>query len=117
MVSRGCCDRVDDLGYRDDAIIHVTARFGYMQRTDVPAVLAALPVEALEAPVELAHASYFLSIIELHVGDEPGIVRWRKFVATSHLAADAAHSFDLPRDSTVLVGHRSSSNPDLSPPG
>ncbi len=27
---------LDDLGYRDDGIAHATARFGYMQRPDVP---------------------------------------------------------------------------------
>ena len=27
---------VDDLGYKDDRIIHVTARFGYMDQTNVP---------------------------------------------------------------------------------
>ncbi|MGW4565267.1 KUP/HAK/KT family potassium transporter [Streptomyces sp. NPDC004561] len=31
---------VDDLGYPDDGIIHVTARFGYMETPDVPSALA-----------------------------------------------------------------------------
>ena len=99
---------VDDLGYRDDGITHLTASFGYMQRTDIPAVLAALPPEELEAPIDLDDARYFLSVIELTVGDSPGMARWRKmlFVATSHLTADAAQSFDLPRDRTVLIGAR-----------
>ena len=30
---------VDDLGYKDDRIIHVTARFGYMDQPDVPGLL------------------------------------------------------------------------------
>ena len=30
---------VDDLGYKDDRIIHVTARFGYMDPTNVPGLL------------------------------------------------------------------------------
>jgi K+ transporter len=34
---------IDDLGFRGDGITHVTARFGYMQRTNIPTVLAALP--------------------------------------------------------------------------
>ncbi len=103
---------VDDLGYRDDGITHVTARFGYMQRTDIPAVLAALPPEELESPIDLGDASYFLSSIELGIGTgrdaSAPLPRWRKrlFVATSRLAADAAQSFDLPRDRTVIIGSR-----------
>ena len=36
------------------------------------------------------------------------MARWRTmlFVATSHLTADAAQSFELPRDRTVLIGAR-----------
>lgn len=45
---------VDDLGYRDDGITLITARFGYMQRTDIPGILAALPAEDFESPVDLA---------------------------------------------------------------
>ena len=99
---------VDDLGYRDDSISHVTLRFGYMQRTNVPAALAALPPEGLEFPIDLDQASYFLSTIDLRVGDSPGMPRWRKllFVATARLSADAAQALELPRDRTVIIGSR-----------
>ena len=107
---------VDDLGYRDDGITHVTARFGYLQRTNIPAVLAALPPAALEAGLDLDEVSYFLSSIELRVssgraGDRSlfaGMPRWRKvlFVATARLTADAAESFELPRERTVITGSR-----------
>jgi KUP system potassium uptake protein len=107
---------VDDLGYRDDGITHVTARFGYLPRTDIPAVLAALPPAALEAGLDLPDASYFLSSIELRVssgraGDRSlfaGMPRWRKvlFVATARLTADAAEHFELPRERTVITGSR-----------
>jgi KUP system potassium uptake protein len=30
---------VDDLGYSDDGISHLTARFGYLEQPDVPAAL------------------------------------------------------------------------------
>ena len=30
---------IDDLGYKDDRIYHVTARFGYMDAPDVPSLL------------------------------------------------------------------------------
>jgi KUP system potassium uptake protein len=98
--------KVDDLGYSDDGITHVTAHFGYMEQPDVPAALR-LAVEAgLECPLEVDEASYFLSTIELKPGDAPGMTRWRKrlFVATSHITADAAEYFGLPRDRTVIMG-------------
>ena len=34
---------LDDLGYTDDGITHVTARFGYMDEPNVPGVLRADP--------------------------------------------------------------------------
>ena len=41
-------------------------------------------------------------------GPEPTMPRWRKrlFVATSHIAADAASYFSLPLDRTAIVGTR-----------
>ncbi len=100
--------RIDDLGYTDDGISHVEARFGYMDEPNVPGVLR-LAVEAgLECPLEVEEASYFLSTIDLHVGGAPGMRRWRKhlFVATSRITADAAEYFGLPRERTVIMGSR-----------
>jgi KUP system potassium uptake protein len=98
--------RIDDLGYRDDGISHVNARFGYMEQPDVPAALALAEEAGLECPLEVDEASFFLSTIDLRMGDAPGMARWRKrlFVATSHVTADAAEYFGLPRDRTVIVG-------------
>ena len=57
---------VDDLGYADDGIIHVTARFGYMETPDVPARAARCSDPAMtEGALQLDQASYFLSKIEL----------------------------------------------------
>jgi KUP system potassium uptake protein len=98
--------RIDDLDFRDDGITHVTARFGYSEQPDVPAALR-LAVEAgLECPLELEEASYFLSTIDLRLSDAPGMSRWRKrlFIATSHITADAAEYFGLPRERTVIMG-------------
>ena len=60
---------VDDLGYADDGIIHVTAGFGYMETPDVPAALATLDPAQTEGALDLDDASYFLSKIELRRGD------------------------------------------------
>jgi KUP system potassium uptake protein len=97
---------VDDLGYSDDGIIHVRARFGYQERPDVPGALRALDPAATEGRLRLDDASYFLSKIELQPGDAPTMAPWRKrlFIATSHVAADDAEHFVLPRDRTVIMG-------------
>ena len=99
---------IDDLGYTDDGITHATARFGYMDQPNVPDVLRQIAQTDIESPLEVDDASYFLSTIELCRGDEPGMSRWRKnlFLATSHITADAADYFGLPRDRTVILGSR-----------
>jgi KUP system potassium uptake protein len=99
---------IDDLGYRDDGVTHVGARFGYMDRPDVPEVLRLVEKADIECPLEVDEASYFLSTIELRRGDVPGLARWRKglFLATSRIAADAAEYFGLPRDRTIIMGSR-----------
>ncbi|MFJ9893351.1 potassium transporter Kup [Streptomyces sp. NPDC091280] len=97
---------VDGLGYADDGIVHVTARFGYMETPDVPGTLALLEPADTEGPLALDQASYFLSTIELRRGQAPTMAPWRKrlFIATSHITADAAEHFGLPRDRTVIMG-------------
>ncbi len=97
---------VDDLGYADDGITHVTARYGYMETPNVPAALRTLDPAQTEGDLELHDASYFLSKIELRRGSEPTIAAWRKrlFIATSHVTADAVEQFALPRDRTVIMG-------------
>ncbi|WP_328685488.1 potassium transporter Kup [Streptomyces sp. NBC_00343] len=97
---------VDGLGYADDGIVHVTARFGYMETPDVPATLAMLDPADTEGPLLLDQASYFLSTIDLRRGPAPTMAPWRKrlFIATSHITADAAEHFGLPRDRTIIMG-------------
>ncbi len=97
---------VDDLGYTDDGITHVTARFGYMEAPDVPSALRSLDPASTEGPLQLDQASYFLSKIELRRGDQPTMAPWRKrlFIATSYITTDAAEYFGLPRERTVIMG-------------
>ncbi len=99
---------IDDLGYKDDAITHVAARFGYMDEPHVPDVLQLIREADIESPLDDDDVSYFLSTIDLHLGDAPGMRRWRKhlFLATSRITADAAEYFHLPRDRTVIMGAR-----------
>ena len=99
---------VDNLGYNRDGIIFVSARFGYMEASDVPAALRLLDLSQTEGHIDVDNASYFLSKLELTVGDEPTMAKWRKnlFVTTSYITADAASFFKLPRDNTVIIGAR-----------
>jgi KUP system potassium uptake protein len=98
----------DDLGYASDGIVHVAARFGYMERPIVPRALALLSADDTEGPFDLENASYFLSKLDLCMGDAPTMPAWRKrlFIATSHITADAAGHFGLPLSRTVIVGSR-----------
>lgn len=99
---------VDNLGYRDDGILHVTVYAGYMERPDVPTALKMLPEDVTEGGIDLDHASYFLSHLELLPDGQHNMVAWRKrlFVATSLMTADAAGYFNLPPERTVIVGSR-----------
>ena len=100
--------QIDDLGYKDDRIIHVTARFGYMDQTNVPGLLPLIRDAAIESPLDEDRLSYFVSHIELVQGHAQGMSRWRKhlFIATSRIAADAAEYFGLPLERTVILGSR-----------
>jgi KUP system potassium uptake protein len=99
---------IDDLGYTDDRIFHVTARFGYMDPTDIPSLLPLIGAADAEGYDRADEMSYFLSRIEIVPGHTPGMSRWRKrlFIATSRITADAAEYFHLPRDGTLIVGSR-----------
>ena len=99
---------IDDLGYKGDRIIHVTARFGYMDQPNVPDLLSLIRDADIESPLDDDKLSYFLSRIELVRGNTPGMSRWRKrlFIATSRITADAAEYFQLPRERTLIMGSR-----------
>jgi len=99
---------IDPLGHRDDRVTHVTARFGYMDETRVPALLPLIRKADVESPLHESDISYFLSTIALRLGTTPGMSRWRKriFLATAQITADAAEHFRLPRERTVIMGSR-----------
>jgi KUP system potassium uptake protein len=98
---------VESLGSSHDRIIHVTARFGYMEPQNVPAALRLVKTRQTEGRgLKLKDATYFLSTIQLRTGPRPSMANWRKrlFIATSHMTADAADHFQLPRERTVIMG-------------
>jgi KUP system potassium uptake protein len=97
---------VSDVGYRDDGISLVVARYGFQEQPDVPGVVRRAAASGLEADVDLADVTYFLSKIEIVQTDAAGMAPWRKrlFLATAPLATDAVDYFQLPRHRTVLLG-------------
>ena len=99
---------IDALGHKDDRITFVTARFGYMDKVNVPALLPLIRKADPESPLDEGNVSYFLSTIALRPGTTPGMSRWRKrlFLATAQITADAAEYFQLPRERTVIMGSR-----------
>ncbi|MEJ3403870.1 potassium transporter Kup [Rathayibacter sp. YIM 133350] len=98
----------DDLGYADDGIEHLTIRFGFSDKPDIPRALRAaclagvLPLKA----GDFARASYFISRGAIRVTRESKMSPWRRslFVALAHNAADPAARFGLPALRTVTMG-------------
>jgi KUP system potassium uptake protein len=96
---------VDELGYRDDGICRVKARFGFQDDIDVPRALA-MSVQQMEGDVDLDTASYFVSRTTVVPTDAPGMSRWRKrlFVSALRNAANPVTYFKLPDERTVVMG-------------
>jgi KUP system potassium uptake protein len=97
---------VDNLGFEEDGISHLTARFGFLDTPDVPRILALAAEIGLETEIDVDGAVYFISEIEVTPTGAPGMARWRKrlFVLMSRNAASPIEYFRLPRDRTVILG-------------
>ena len=99
---------VDDLGDHDDGIQHLSVRYGFSDKPDLPAALRyACQAGQLEPGVEnVDQASFFLSRGSIRRTRAKGMARWRKalFVLLAHNAADPAAYFSLPGDRTVTMG-------------
>ncbi len=97
---------VDDLGYEDDGISHLTARYGFQDSPDVPRLLALAAEKGLECEVDVEGAVYFLSQVTIKPGAAPGMRGWRKhlFVAMARNAASPVDYFQLPAERTVTIG-------------
>jgi KUP system potassium uptake protein len=97
---------IDDLGYADDGIFHVGVSYGFQDNPDVPAALRLAVAAGLECPVDLDHASYFVSRIALRRGAQHNMARWRKslFLTMARHAANPIEYFNLPIDRTVVMG-------------
>jgi KUP system potassium uptake protein len=98
---------VQVLGHGRFKVVHLTARFGYHDKLDIPAALAQARKQGLlERNLDLEHASYFVSRITITRTDDPEMPRWRKnlFIAMALNASSAIEHFNLPRNRTVIMG-------------
>jgi KUP system potassium uptake protein len=99
---------VDSLGYSDDGIVHLAARFGFQDEQDIPATLRDAFMLTDELEVDPDTALYFLSHITIERGHRGGLMKWRKrlFMGLAHNAATPAAYFQLPVDRTIVMGSR-----------
>ena len=97
--------RIDDLGFDDDNIAHVTARFGFQEEPNVPQALRLANENGLECDIDVEGPTYFLSRATIRVTDAAGMARWRKrLFALSHNAANPIEYFGLPPERTITMG-------------
>ena len=97
---------IDELVYKDDGITFVHAKYGYAEHYDVPALVRQIGEAGVERPIDTGDTTFYVSRIELTVGDRPGMSRWRKrlYLATTVLASEPADYFRLPGGRTVTLG-------------
>jgi KUP system potassium uptake protein len=94
--------RVDQLG---DGVVHITAQFGFHDRTDFPDVLRRVATGYPEVDFDPDQALYFVSRIMLSRTAARGLATWRKrlFLAVARNAASEAELLHLPRHRTVVL--------------
>ncbi|HEY2716131.1 MAG TPA: potassium transporter Kup [Solirubrobacterales bacterium] len=97
---------VDHLGFEDDGISHLTARFGFQEPTDVPRLLELAEERGIEGEIDPDGAVYFLSQIAIVPAGGAQMQRWRKhlFIALARNASSPVDYFKLPRERTVSLG-------------
>ena len=99
---------IDNLGYEDDRIQHLSVRFGFSDEPNLPEALAqACETGALpRGTIRVEDASFFLSRGSIRRTRAKGMAPWRKvlFLRLAHNAADPAAYFGLPVDRTVTMG-------------
>ena len=97
---------VDELGYTGDNIVHLTAKLGFKDTPDVPHLLELAKAEGLDEGIDVEHATYFLSHLDVVPGGPFEMAGWRKriYCALSRNASSPTDYFCLPADRTINVG-------------
>ena len=99
--------RIDDLGYRDDGITHITGRFGFQDPMDVPA--AAAPGRRARRRGRPRPRATRPTSSRGSRSSRPTARAWRSwrkrlFLAISRNAANPVEVFHLPDERTVVMG-------------
>ena len=97
---------VDDLGYADDGIVHVSVRVGFNDSQDIPRGLALAIGSSPELDMNVDEAQYYLSLLTVHATGAPLLKDWRArlFVWMAHNAASRTEVFHLPPERTIIMG-------------
>lgn len=98
---------VNDLGYADDGIVHISYRVGFNDSQFVPKALAWAQGKTPEMDLDPSEARYFLSSLRLQPRDVPTLrPRWRRqiFLWLSRNAAQRTQDFHLPAERTIVIG-------------
>jgi KUP system potassium uptake protein len=97
---------IDGLGNPADQIVHVTARYGFKDRVDVPGSLRLAAHRGLT--LDVSDPSYYVSRMSLKRTPTPEMRQWRKrlFVLAAKNAADPVEYFALPDQRVVILGAR-----------
>jgi KUP system potassium uptake protein len=97
---------VDALGYRDDGITLVTARYGYQDTPNLPRAVAQVAHHGAEGRIDAGGASYLLSRITVVWTGARTMRRWRKhlFIAMWRNQAEPIRYLGLPDERTLTVG-------------
>lgn len=97
---------IDDLGYADDGIVHVSVHVGFNDSQDIPRGLALAIGQSPELTLDVDQAHYYLSLLAVHAAPAPHRKNWRErlFVWMANNAASRTEVFHLPPDRTVIMG-------------
>ncbi len=97
---------VNDLGYMDDGIVHVSCRVGFNDSQDVPKALRLAYRMSDELGGNPDEAKYFVSTMDLQYTGKKNLASLRKriFVWMSHNAAKSPQMLRLPLERTVVMG-------------
>ena len=99
---------VNDLGYGDDGIVHVSVRVGFTDSQDIPKGLALAIGKTPELDVDPEQSHYFLSLLTVHATLDTSMKAWRKrlFVWMAHATANRTEALHLPPERTIVMGAR-----------
>jgi KUP system potassium uptake protein len=97
---------IDELGYEDDGILHVTVTYGFQDDQNVPGALRQVAKTDVEVEIDVENATYFVSHITIVLGRDRSMARWRKklFLALSRTSASPVEYFGLPEPRIVTMG-------------